>query len=77
METVQIPLDEAVPGTEALRFLANRASTAGARYVLTIGGRPIAALVSLSDLDELKWLDGIYDEQLDQVASEQVSRTLP
>jgi hypothetical protein len=75
METIQIPLDEAVPGTEALRFLANRASAPGSRYVLTIGGRPIAALVSLADLNELKWLDRISDEQNEQVSAEQVIRT--
>ena len=77
METVQIPLDEALPGTEALRFLANRASTPGSRYVLTIGGRAIAAVVSLSDLEELTSLDGIYDEQLDMAVTDPVSRTLP
>jgi hypothetical protein len=75
METIQIPLDEAVPGTEALRFLANRASAPGPRYVLTIGGRPIAALVSLADLEELNWLDRIYDEHIERATAEQVIRT--
>jgi antitoxin (DNA-binding transcriptional repressor) of toxin-antitoxin stability system len=70
MDTIQIPLDEAVPRTEALRFLANRVRAPGTRYVLTIGGRPVAALVGLSDLEELAWLDNIYIEQAELVAAE-------
>ena len=55
-----------------LRFLANRASASSTRYVLTIGGHPIAALVSLGDLDELVWLDSLYAEQTALIAAEQV-----